>query len=270
MQNSPNVSHHYGVAIETVRCFQSPVGPHPQTHSLYVTEFDSHTCQAGTASGHLETPRFNSQVNGRLSQDKTHAVPTAHTETAKPLTVFSEDGVRVSSNYRTLIYFHTLSFRHNDPPLRNVDPSQELLNPLALMPRLWRAGFSGWGLRMSHFTYPILSHGSHMQPKVRGTAQTSGPFVKKALSGSVARELWESQSSFFSWEEKDFLPHGVDFAALEGPFGNSEAEVCPMGAHTQGPREPLKSQNCISGKNTANSWAARPLCADVASFCASW
>lgn len=94
--------------------------------------------------------------------------------------------------------------------------------------------------------------------------------MKKALSGSVGREPWESQQSFFSWEEKDFLPHGVGFAAPEEPFGDSDAEVCPMSAHTQGPREPLRNQNCISGRNTTNSWAARPLYADVASFHISW
>lgn len=122
------------------------------------------------------------------------------------------------------------------------------------MPWLQRASFSGWGLGMTHFAYPILSHGSDMQPKVRGNAQTSGSCVKKALSGSVARELWGSQGSLFSWKEKEtFLPHNVGFAAPDGTFGGSEAEVCPMSSHMQAPREPLKSQNCISDRNTTNS-----------------
>lgn len=72
-------------------------------------------------------------------------------------------------------------------------------------------------------------------------------FVRKGLSGSVARECQESQNRLF-WEERathrsgTFLPHDVGFGAPAGPLGDSEAEVFPMIAHGQAPGSPSKTR----------------------------
>lgn len=90
-----------------------------------------------------------------------------------------------------------------------------------------------------------------------------------AVSVCGQRTMGESKKFILLERETTFLSHNVGFAAPDGTFGGSEAEVCPVSSHTQAPREPLKSENCISGRNTTNSWEAQHLYADVTSFCTS-
>lgn len=40
--------------------------------------------------------------------------------------------------------------------------------------------------------------------------------------------------------------------------GSVPAEACHMGMHMHSPKQPLQSQDCISGRNVTNSWAAGP------------